>query len=189
MNTKYLYSFEIKGSIIYIFDVLNEAFPWKNCLVVMGWAVTLLIYIYNMYVMKYPFLYLGLSTIGLIAAILGVAILGSLACVAVFVTGPHVKNGLLIFYSGFASFLVAVLASREDHNQKVLSPDIMYIPFIYWILMSSFGLMMVVANAFLMKSIKTSSPNIAVCVTQASYVCLLFTVDAILKSEVILLCI
>ena len=52
MNTKYLYSFEIKGSIIYMFDVLNEAFPWKNCLVVMGWALTLLIYIY---VMKYPF--------------------------------------------------------------------------------------------------------------------------------------
>ena len=51
--------------------------------------------------------------------------------------------------------------------------------------MCSFGLMMVFANAFLMKSIKTSSPNIAVCVTQASYVCLLFTVDAIIESEVI----
>ena len=135
------------------------------------------------------FYFAELSTLGLVAAILGVAILGSLACVAVFVTGPHVKNGLLIFYSGFASFLVGVLASREDGSQRVLSPDIVFIPFINWILMSSFGLMMVFANAFLMKSIKTSSPNIAVCVTQASYVCLLFTVDAIIESEVLILCI
>ena len=69
-------------------------------------------------------------TIGLLAGVLGVAIFGGLACVAIYATGPNVNNGLLIFYSGFAAFLIGVLASKGDSEQKVLSPFITSIPFI-----------------------------------------------------------
>jgi len=57
-------------------------------------------------------------TIGLLAGVLGVAIFGGLACVAIYATGPNVNNGLLIFYSGFAAFLIGVLASKGDSEQK-----------------------------------------------------------------------
>lgn len=43
-----------------------------------------------------------LSTIGMLAGILGVSILGGLANIAISATGSSVSNGLLIFYSGFA---------------------------------------------------------------------------------------
>ena len=93
---------------------------------------------------------------------------------------------LLIFYSGFATFLVGVLASKVDHNQKVLSPEIIQVPFINWILMISFGLMMVCANAFFMKSIKSSTPTIGVCLTQMVYVIVLLSIDCILLQKVLL---
>ena len=79
---------------------------------------------------KHVFHFLGTMTIGLLAGVLGVAIFGGLACVAIYATGPNVNNGLLIFYSGFAAFLIGVLASKGDSEQKVLSPLITSIPFI-----------------------------------------------------------
>ena len=84
----------------------------------------------DMNVINMFFHFLGTMTIGLLAGVLGVAIFGGLACVAIYATGPNVNNGLLIFYSGFAAFLIGVLASKGDSEQKVLSPLITSIPFI-----------------------------------------------------------
>ena len=39
----------------------------------------------------------------------------------------------------FFSFLIGVLASRADHTQRILTPDIINIPFIDWIIMNSHG--------------------------------------------------
>ena len=43
-------------------------------------------------------------TIGMLAGVLGVTILGGLANVAISATGHQIGNGLLIFYGGFARF-------------------------------------------------------------------------------------
>ncbi len=47
-------------------------------------------------------------TIGMLAGVLGVAILGGLANVAVSATSQSIGNGLLIFYGGFARFALNV---------------------------------------------------------------------------------
>ena len=73
------------------------------------------------------------------AGVVGVAIIGGLANTAIAATGKSVSNGTLIFYAGFASFLIGVLASRADHTQRILTPDIVNIPFIDWIIMNSHG--------------------------------------------------
>ena len=73
------------------------------------------------------------------AGVVGVAIIGGLANTAIAATGKSVSNGTLIFYAGFASFLIGVLASRADHTQRILTPDIINIPFIDWIIMNSHG--------------------------------------------------
>ena len=51
--------------------------------------------------------------------------------------------------------------------------------------MISFGFMMVCANAFFMKSIKSSTPTIGVCITQFLYVGSLYAIECILDKMVI----
>ena len=120
----------------------------------------------------------------MLAGIVGVTLIGGLSNVSIAVTGPFVHNGILIFYGGFASFLVGVLASRADSTQKILTPDIVQIPFINWMLMISYSLMNVTGLTFFMKSVKFSTPTIAVCMTKMTYILILYTAYCILQQHV-----
>ena len=120
----------------------------------------------------------------MLAGIVGVTLIGGLSNVSIAVTGPFVHNGILIFYGGFASFLVGVLASRADSTQKILTPDIVKIPFIDWMLMISYSLMNVTGLTFFMKSVKFSTPTIAVCMTKMAYILILYTAFCILQQHV-----
>eukprot|EP00093_Oithona_nana_P007890 07890.XXX_346272_342114_1 [CDS] Oithona nana genome sequencing. len=126
----------------------------------------------------------GNVTVGMLAGIVGVTLIGGLSNVSIAVTGPFVHNGILIFYGGFASFLVGVLASRADSTQKILTPDIVQIPFINWMLMISYSLMNVTGLTFFMKSVKFSTPTIAVCMTKMTYILILYTAYCILQQHI-----
>ena len=120
----------------------------------------------------------------MLAGIVGVTLIGGLSNVSIAVTGPFVHNGILIFYGGFASFLVGVLASRADSTQKILTPDIVKIPFIDWMLMVSYALMNVTGLTFFMKSVKFSTPTIAVVMTKMAYILIMYTAYCILQQHV-----
>ena len=120
----------------------------------------------------------------MLAGIVGVTLIGGLSNVSIAVTGPFVHNGILIFYGGFASFLVGVLASRADSTQKILTPDIVNIPFIDWMLMVSYALMNVTGLTFFMKSVKFSTPTIAVVMTKMAYILIMYTAYCILQQHV-----
>jgi len=126
----------------------------------------------------------GNFTIGMLAGIVGVAMVGGVANAAVAATGSVVYNGTLIFYGGFASFLVGMLASRADSTQRILTPDVINIPFIDWMLMISHALMTIFGTAFLMKSIKASTPTIAIVLTKATYIVVLYSAYCILSQQV-----
>ena len=81
----------------------------------------------------------GNLTIGMLAGVVGVALVGGLGNVAIAVTESAVHNGILIFYGGFASLLVGILASRADSSQRILTPNVINIPVIDWVLMISHG--------------------------------------------------
>ena len=122
----------------------------------------------------------GNFTIGMLSGIVGVALVGGVANTAIAVTSSSVFNGILIFYGGFASFLVTVLASKADSSQRILTPKILEIPFIDWMLMTSHGFMVVCGTAFFMKSVKNSTPTIAIVLTKITYILILFTAHSII---------
>ena len=47
-------------------------------------------------------IFAGNVTVGMLAGIVGVTLIGGLSNVSIAVTGPFVYNGILIFYGGFA---------------------------------------------------------------------------------------
>jgi len=123
-------------------------------------------------------------TTGVMAGVVGVAIIGGLANTAIAATGKSVSNGTLIFYAGFASFLIGVLASRADHTQRILTPDIINIPFIDWIIMNSHAFMTVCGTAFFMNSVKASTPTIAIVLTKLTYIAILYSANCILLQQI-----
>lgn len=120
----------------------------------------------------------------MLSGIVGVAIIGGLANTAIAATGSTVNNGILIFYSGFTTCLVGVLASRADAGQRILTPNIVSIPFIDWMLMISHSLMAVCGTAFFLKAVKSSTPSIAIVLTKVTYIIVLYTAYCILSQQI-----
>ena len=48
----------------------------------------------------------GNVTVGMLAGIVGVTLIGGLSNVSIAVTGTFVQNGILIFYGGFARYFL-----------------------------------------------------------------------------------